>query len=154
MEKPEPVVIKNGIVTEDGVMYYYVNDKKTYVGLIKIADDYYYVNGSCIVVTGKYYVSRTNGLMEKGWYEFAEDGKMILPEKEETTPESSDVSENNNETSEEITVPVETPEDEVTPNPDENPEDEVTPDPDEIPEDGSEEPIGEEEPGEDVSDNN
>ncbi len=154
MEKPEPVVIKNGIVTEDGVMYYYVNDKKTYVGLIKIDDDYYYVNGSCIVVTGKYYVSRTNGLMEKGWYEFAEDGKMILPEKEETTPESSDVSENNNETSEEITVPVETPEDEVTPNPDENPEDEVTPDPDEIPEDGSEEPIGEEEPGEDVSDNN
>ncbi len=81
MIMPEPVVIKNGIVTEDdGITYYYVNDKKTYAGLIQIGEDYYYVNGKCIVVTGKYLVTKTNGLMEKGWYTFAEDGKMIMPE--------------------------------------------------------------------------
>ncbi len=71
---------KNGIVEEDGVMYYYVNDKKTYAGLIKIDDSYYYVNGKCVVVTGKYFVSRTNGLMPQGYYEFDEKGRMIIPE--------------------------------------------------------------------------
>ena len=76
--EPEPEV-KNGIVTEDGVMYYYVNDVKTYAGLIQIDGDYYYVNSRCVVVTGVYYISKNNGLMPQAEYHFADDGKMIGP---------------------------------------------------------------------------
>ncbi len=75
-----PEEVKNGIVTEDGVMYYYVNGKKTYAGLIEIDGAYYYVNTSGVVVTGKYYISKTNGLKPAGTYEFDENGKMIIPE--------------------------------------------------------------------------
>lgn len=58
--------------------YYYVKGIKTYAGLIKIEEDYYYVNSACKVVKNrKYSVSRTNGLLPAGTYEFDADGKMI-----------------------------------------------------------------------------
>ncbi len=72
--------LKNGIISENGKLYYYVLGNKTYMGLIEIDGDYYYVNGSGLVVTGKYYVTRTNGLMPQGTYEFGPDGKMIRHE--------------------------------------------------------------------------
>lgn len=68
----------NGIVTEEGTMYYYVNGVKNYAGLIKIDGDYYYVNSSFKVVTGRYYVWKTNGLLPQKYYTFDVDGKMIL----------------------------------------------------------------------------
>ena len=68
---------KNGIVEEDGVMYYYENGVKTYAGLIEIDGDYYYVNSSFKVVTGSYPIWKTNGLMEEGTYEFDSTGKMV-----------------------------------------------------------------------------
>lgn len=63
--------------------YYYVNGVKTYAGLIQIGDDYYYVNSSCKVIKGQSYtVSKTNGLLSAGTYDFDDDGKMI---REDTT---------------------------------------------------------------------
>ena len=68
---------KNGIVEEDGVLHYYVNGTLTYAGLIKIGDDYYYVNSKCEVVRDcDYYISWTHGLMPQGRYHFDADGKL------------------------------------------------------------------------------
>ena len=68
---------KNGIVEEDGVLHYYVNGKLTYAGLIKIGDDYYYVNSKCEVVCDcDYYISWTHDLMPQGRYHFDADGKL------------------------------------------------------------------------------
>ena len=68
---------KNGIVEEDGVLHYYVNGKLTYAGLIKIGDDYYYVNSKCEVVHDcDYYISWTHDLLPQGKYHFDADGKL------------------------------------------------------------------------------
>ena len=73
---PDPE-LKNGIVNEDGELYYYVNGVKTYAGLIKIDGDYYYVNSSCKVITNqRYWVSKTNDLLPATFYNFGADGKM------------------------------------------------------------------------------
>ena len=73
---PDPEV-KNGIVNEDGELYYYVNGVKTYAGLIQIDGDYYYVNSYCKVITNqRYWVSKTNDLLTAGFYTFGADGKM------------------------------------------------------------------------------
>ncbi len=68
------MLLKNGVV--DGK--YYVNDILTAAGLVKIGDDYYYVRSNGCVATGRYYVSNNNGLLDSRWYDFAEDGKMLL----------------------------------------------------------------------------
>ena len=68
---------KNGIIEEDGVLHYYVNGKLTYAGLIKIGDDYYYVNSKCEVVRDcDYYISWTHDLLPQGKYHFDADGKL------------------------------------------------------------------------------
>ena len=77
-KEPTPNPAKNGIVSEDGTLYYYVNGVKTYAGLIQINGDYYYVNSSCKVVTSKHYwISKTNNLLPATFYDFAADGKMV-----------------------------------------------------------------------------
>ena len=76
-ENGRMVIAKNGIVEEDGVKYYYENGKKVYAGLTQINGDYYYVNKDGKVITGDYYVEKTNNLMEKGIYSFDENGRMI-----------------------------------------------------------------------------
>ena len=82
-----PEEVKNGIVAENGGLYYYVDGKLTRAGLIKIDDDYYYVrtsNGE--VIHGReYWITSTNGSeIPSGKYKFAEDGKMIIPAPVET----------------------------------------------------------------------
>lgn len=68
---------KNGIVEEDGVLHYYVNGTLTYAGLIKIGDDYYYVNSKCEVVHDcDYTITWTHGLLPQGRYHFDADGKL------------------------------------------------------------------------------
>ena len=68
---------KNGIVEEDGILHYYVNGKLTYAGLIKIGDDYYYVNSKCEVVRDcDYYITWTHDLKPQGRYHFDADGKL------------------------------------------------------------------------------
>ena len=74
---PDPEV-KNGIVNEDGELYYYVDGVKTYAGLIQIDGDYYYVNSYCKVVTNqRYWISKTNNLLPATFYTFDADGKML-----------------------------------------------------------------------------
>ena len=69
---------KNGIVKDDdGVLRYYVNGTLTYAGLIKIGDDYYYVNSKCVVVRDcDYYITWTHDLKPQGRYHFDADGKL------------------------------------------------------------------------------
>ncbi len=72
------MVIKNGLVEENGGIYYYEKGVKTYAGLIEIDGAYYYVRSNCQVVTSKtYYVQKTNGLLPVANYTFGADGKMI-----------------------------------------------------------------------------
>ena len=74
--------VKNGIYEgEDGKLYYYVNNRVTGAGLIKIGDDYYYAKTSTgEIVTGTYYITVTNGM--EGFTAgqkcvFDENGKLI-----------------------------------------------------------------------------
>ncbi|MCR5721960.1 MAG: CehA/McbA family metallohydrolase, partial [Lachnospiraceae bacterium] len=71
--------VKNGIVETEEGLYYYENDKKTYKGLIEIDGGFYYVSGSGAVARGRYYITRGNGIMAKGYADFdTVTGKMIL----------------------------------------------------------------------------
>ncbi len=82
VETEEPEEKLNGIVEVDGVKYYYVDGVKTYGGLMLIDGDYYYAKSNGQIVTGKYWVTKTNDLLKAGWYEFGEDGKMIVETEE------------------------------------------------------------------------
>ncbi len=93
--KTEESSNKNGIVNEDGTLYYYVDGVKTYAGLIQINDDYYYVNSACTVVTStRYWVSKTNDLLPATFYTFDADGKMVdAPKTEESSDKNGIVNE-------------------------------------------------------------
>ena len=55
-----------------------MNGMKTYAGLIRLDENYYYVNSQFRVIHGqKYYVSKTNGLMAAGTYTFDVEVRMI-----------------------------------------------------------------------------
>ena len=73
---------KNGIVKEtEDTWYYYVDDVKTYAGLIEIEGDLYYVKSDKTVVHGQeYYISKTNGIKPQGKYTFDSDGKLVDPQ--------------------------------------------------------------------------
>ena len=74
-------LVKDGIVEEDGSLYYYKNGSRYYAGLINIDGSYYYVKTSGEVVHGqKYWITKTNGLMKEASYEFGADGKMVVDE--------------------------------------------------------------------------
>ena len=95
IDPPKQDLKKNGIVSEDGSLYYYENGFRTYAGLIKLGDDYYYVRTGGEVVHGRsYWITKTNGLMAERSYKFAEDGKMIDPEIKKDPNVNGIVSEN------------------------------------------------------------
>lgn len=73
------MVRKNGLIEENGKLYYYENDKLVHAGLILVDGDYYYIDGSCTAFVGtkKVYANLANGLLPAGTYEFGPDGKMI-----------------------------------------------------------------------------
>ena len=76
---------KDGIVAEDGSLYYYRDGVRYYAGLIEIDGSYYYVRTSGEVVHGRsHWITKTNGLMSERSYQFAEDGRMIDPEIKDT----------------------------------------------------------------------
>ena len=77
--------LKDGIVAEDGSLYYYRDGVRYYAGLIEIDGSYYYVRTSGEVVHGRsHWITKTNGLMSERSYQFAEDGRMIDPEIKDT----------------------------------------------------------------------
>ena len=78
---PEEGEKKDGIVEENGSLYYYVDGVLTGAGLIQIDGDYYYVKTSTgEVVHGRsYWITATNELLPSGVYTFADDGKMVNP---------------------------------------------------------------------------
>ncbi len=72
-------LIKNGVYAEDGALYYYLNNVRTNAGLVKVGEDYYYAGPDGQLRTGKYWASRTNGLLPAGYYYFdTETGKMLV----------------------------------------------------------------------------
>ena len=77
---PEEPEVRNGIVEEDGSLYYYVDGVRTGAGLIQIDGDYYYAktsNGE--LVHGRmYWITLTNGLLPSGEYVFDETGKIVF----------------------------------------------------------------------------
>lgn len=78
-ENPAPV--KNGIVAEDGSLFYYVNNVRTYAGLICIDGNWYYVRTSGELAHDvKYWPTKTNGYMKttKQYY-FDSNGVMQDP---------------------------------------------------------------------------
>ena len=86
--KPDVPEVKNGIYEEDGGLFYYENSIRTYAGLIEIDGDYYYVRTSGQLATGRYWTTKTNGLLPQASYEFGEDGKMIKQtENPDVTPD-------------------------------------------------------------------
>ncbi len=83
---------KNGIVNENGTLYYYVNGEKQYdLGMIKIKVDgktkYIYVRSGGQLAVGSYYIYKGNGIVAN-WktQEFDENGYWLgaLEEPEET----------------------------------------------------------------------
>ena len=77
---------KNGFVYEDGAYYYYVDDVRTYAGLIYDETEgcYYYVRSNYKMATGTYqvYAAKANGLLPAGTYDFGADGKLFIKEEE------------------------------------------------------------------------
>ena len=70
--------LTNGIIAEDGKLWWYFNDVKTYGGLMLIDGDYYYARTSGEILTNRtYWISKTNDLLPAGEYTFGADGKMI-----------------------------------------------------------------------------
>ena len=77
---------KDGLVQENGTIYYYKDGLKCHAGLIKIDGSYYYVKTGGEVVHGKsYWITKTNGLMQEKSYEFDADGKITNPSERDTT---------------------------------------------------------------------
>ena len=75
------MVIKSGLVEENGDLYYYVDGAKTAAGLIKWEGNYYYIASNLKAVkNAKHYVfaDKANGLKSAGWYWFNADGTMYL----------------------------------------------------------------------------
>ena len=77
-QEPDPSEAKQGIVSEDGSLWWYVDGKRTYAGVFELDGSYYYAKTNGEVVHGRrYWISKTNGLLPEASYEFAEDGKLI-----------------------------------------------------------------------------
>lgn len=70
---------KTGIQEVDGELYYLVNNHIQYnAGLIEVNGGWIYVRSNGKLATGKYWITNTNGAMEAGYYEFDENGFMII----------------------------------------------------------------------------
>ena len=75
------MVIKSGLVEENGDLYYYVDGAKTAAGLITWEGNYYYIASDLKAVKdAKHYVfaDKANSLKSAGWYWFNADGTMFL----------------------------------------------------------------------------
>ncbi len=71
--------VKNGIVEENGKLYYYDHGTTGAFGLTKVDEDYYFVSwGGEVVTDGTYYVSTSNcDITVNKNFTFDKDGKML-----------------------------------------------------------------------------
>jgi glucan-binding YG repeat protein len=71
---------KDGVVEENGALYYYDSGVKLYgAGLVQLDENsYVYVRSSGQLATGRYWITNTNGIMEAGYYPFGTDGYLIV----------------------------------------------------------------------------
>ncbi len=77
-QEPTEPDVKNGIILENGLYYYYVDGEIQYAaGLVEVNGDYYYIRSGGFAATGAYWCTNTNGITQEGLYTFGEDGKMI-----------------------------------------------------------------------------
>jgi hypothetical protein len=82
-EQPEEPEVLNGIVESNGKLYYYVNGKLTYAGLVQLQDEngvtfYIYVRSNGQLATGTYWPTKNNGLLPLKNYNFGADGRLYL----------------------------------------------------------------------------
>lgn len=93
-DQPEKPEVKEGIIEENGILYYYENGTRAYAkGLVKLQDEegndfYIYVRSNGQLAIGSYWVTNDNGLLPQQMYNFGEDGKMLNPPV--TEPEDPD----------------------------------------------------------------
>ena len=80
------LIVRNGILREtldDGkeyLFYYEDNVRQVGSGLLQLEDgSYIYVRSGANLAVGRYYVTKNNDLLPSGYYEFDENGKMIVP---------------------------------------------------------------------------
>ena len=73
------LVVKNGICAdENGKLWYYVDNVKTYGGLMYIDGYYYYARTSGEIVANRtYWITKTNDLLPEANYTFDAEGKMV-----------------------------------------------------------------------------
>lgn len=82
--KPEQPPVKEGIVEENGVLYYYENGTRAYAkGVVKLVDEngvdfYIYVRSNAQLATGIYWPTTTNGLLNHQAYDWGTDGRLYL----------------------------------------------------------------------------
>ena len=70
--------ISGGIVTVNGVLYYYKGGHPYYAGLFQLDGNYYYARSSGqLVVDRVYWITKTNDLLPAANYQFDASGKMV-----------------------------------------------------------------------------
>ena len=80
-DEPEVPEVKNGIYTENGANYYYVNGvKQKNLGVVKLEDEsgntfYIYVRTGGQLATGVYWPTNRNDLLPRGPYDWGTDGR-------------------------------------------------------------------------------
>ncbi|MBQ7416272.1 MAG: hypothetical protein IJW14_04465 [Oscillospiraceae bacterium] len=72
--------IEDGIVNDNGVLYYYLDGKKQYgLGLVKLEDgSYIYVRTNGQLAVGSYWITNHKGLLPEGMYEFNQEGTLTV----------------------------------------------------------------------------
>ena len=80
---------KNGVLMENGALYYYKDDVIQYAaGLVQLEDgSYIYVRSNGQLAIGNYWVTNHNGLLPLDVYTFGADGKMIVEGEEPDEPD-------------------------------------------------------------------
>ena len=69
---------KEGILEEEGELFYYEKDQRVYKGLFQVENDFYYATRDGKVITNReYWIVRTNGLLPFGKYTFDGEGKLV-----------------------------------------------------------------------------
>ncbi|MBR5135054.1 MAG: tyrosine-protein phosphatase [Clostridia bacterium] len=71
--------MKNGLVWENGTLFFYKDDQPHHAGIVKDGDKLYYIGRGGQAVTGRHVVHRsmTNGLVPHGTYTFGEDFALV-----------------------------------------------------------------------------